>query len=372
MQMKLLAAAVGAALALPGVAFAQSSVTISGAVVMSVDNLRASNNPAKTNSESRVNDESSSIIFNVVEDLGGGLSGIVKVDVKPNPDTSAIAASGESFVGLNSSSLGRLTMGRHNFHFFKTPWDGYGLGAPLKVHPTGLMDFAGGGKVAVANATRTNNSVAWLSPNWSGFQLLAGYSFNPTAAGAEADMTSGARKGNALNLNPTFGASNWGVGYSYWSSKLDAPTAAVASADQRSDSVYGHYQFGAFKVGVIWNRTTLETAVGATAGAEAGKRSAWSVPVRWTAGPHNVLAHYTRAGNDSATVATDGAKMMAVTYAYALSKRTYLSLNYAKLTNEDGAAYDFFTNTGAIGTASATTAAGEDQRLLSFGLRHNF
>ncbi len=377
MQKKLLAVAVAGALFSP-LAMAQSSVTISGAVVVSVDSLSSSNNPAKpVNRESRVNDESSSIIFNVTEDLGGGLQGIVKVDVKPNVDTSAIAASGESFVGLNSSMAGRFTAGRHNFHFFKSPWDGYGLSTPLKTHPTGLIDFAGGGKVSVANATRTNNSVAWLSPNWSGFQLLTGYSFNPTAAGAEADMTAAntARKGRAWNFNPTFGASNWGVGYTFWDSKLDAPAATVAAADQRSNSVYGHYQFGAFKVGGIWNTTTLKTAVGATAGTEVSKRTAWSIPVRWTAGQHSVLAHYTRANDDKSTAGVnDGAKMWVAAYAYSLSKRTHLSLSYARLDNNAGGAYDFFTNASGGGLASTNsgTAAGEDQRLLSLGIRHNF
>lgn len=380
MQKKLLAVAVGAALAVPGVALAQSSVTISGAIQVSIDQLRASNNPLKTTtSEGRLNDESSSIIFNVTEDLGGGLSGIVKVDVKPNVDTSAIAASGESFVGLNSTTLGRLTAGRHNFHFFKAPWDGYGLSAPLKVHPTSLIDFAGGGKVAVANATRTNNSVMWASPSWSGFNLNLGYSFNPTSAGAEADMTAGntARKGSAWMLNPTFGASNWGAGYSFWNAKPDAP--GPTSTDQRSDSIYGHYIFGAIKVGGIWNRTKLKMS---TTGVEAGNRTAWSIPVRYTMGQHSLLAHYTRASDDKTTAGVDdGAKMMAFTYAYSLSKRTHLSLSLARLTNNAGAAYDFFTNNVPTGTAAggaglssvnAGTAAGEDQRLLSFGMRHTF
>lgn len=373
MQKRLLVAAVAGAFAVPGIALAQSSVTISGAIVVSVDQLRASDTAKTTRSEGRVNDESSSIIFNVTEDLGGGLAGIVRVDIKPNVDTAAIAASGESYVGLNSRNLGRFTVGRHNFHFFKSPWDGYGLSAPLKVHPTSLIDHAGGGKVGVANATRTNNSLMWASPIWGGFKVDVGYSFNPTSGGLEADMTPGntARKGSAWMLNPTFGSSHWGAGYSFWNSKLDAPTAAIAQSDQRSDSLYGHYVLGAFKVGAIWNRTKLKTA---TTGAVSSERTAWSIPVRYTMGKNSFLAHYTRASNDKATPADDGAKMMAFTYAYSLSKRTHVSLNLARLTNNAGAAYDFFTNNSGGGLASVNsgTAAGEDQRLISMGIRHNF
>ncbi|MEW5864996.1 MAG: porin [Pseudomonadota bacterium] len=403
MNKKLLAVAVAGVFAAPAAAFAQSSVTISGAITMTVDNVKYSDTAKTTRSESRLNDESSSIIFNVREDLGGGMSAIVKVDVKPNPDSGAIAASGESFVGISTKTAGRFTAGRHNFHFFKTPWDGYGLSGGLKSHPSSLIDFAGGGKVAIANATRTPNSLMWSSPKWGGFAVDVGYSFNPgggntateigNAGATEADLTAGntARRGRAWMLNPTFSGTNWHIGYSYWNGKPDAPTAVTAtgvpslavqlgSSDQRSDSLYGYYTWGGFKLGLMWNKSKLNaaaTAAGLPAvGTQLSNRTAWSIPIRYSWANHHILAHYTKARDDKATAAQDGAKMWALMYAYSLSKRTSVSLSYTKLTNDGnatagGAGYNLYTNI-VLGSANAGTTAGEDVRALIFGVRHNF
>jgi len=88
MNKKLMAAAVAGALALPGVALAQSSVTISGIIKVGVDNLKIGNPGAARShsSETRVTDNSSRILFNVTEDLGGGLSAIAQMDLRFSAD----------------------------------------------------------------------------------------------------------------------------------------------------------------------------------------------------------------------------------------------------------------------------------------------
>ena len=76
MNKKLLAVAVAGALAAPGLAMAQSSVTISGILKGSFDNFGISNAATSRTgnlSEMRVSDHSSRIIFNVTVDLGGGM-----------------------------------------------------------------------------------------------------------------------------------------------------------------------------------------------------------------------------------------------------------------------------------------------------------
>ena len=394
MQKRFLAIAVAGALAAPGLALAQSNVTISGYIHMSVDNLKISQPAATrtTTSETRLNDESSSgVIFQVREDLGGGNAALVRVDVKTNPDTSGIAASGESYVGLSLHNAGRFTAGRHSLHFFRTFPDAWFQGVTLRVHPSSIIDYAGGGVVAVANATRTPNSVRWSSPKWGGFAMDVAYSFNPFT-GTEADLsaTNTARKGRAWNLNPAYSGKNWHVAYSYWNGKSDAPALAtvttaaagtaahqLAVADQRSDTLYGYYIWEGLKVGLTWNKSKLtaaHTAAGlAATGTELGNRTAWSLPVSYTTGRHYFFASYTKARDDKATAGvSDGAKMWALMYGYSLSKRTSMSLSYTKLRNDAGAAYNLFTNAGGLGSANAATTAGEDVRLLSFGMRHTF
>ena len=428
MRKKILVAAVAGALAAPIAAFAQyqdpatthktervaiadagggSSVTISGALLVSIDNHQVGNAAAtrtKT-SETHVQDESSSLVFGIRENLGNGLAAVGRVDFKVGIPAGTLGAFGDTWVGLDSKDWGSLTMGRHSFHYFKTPEDAYFLGASYRAHPSSLIDFAGGGRVAIANATRTPNAVKWISPNWSGFQAIVGWSASPTGASAlSADMTPGntARSGRAWNVNPTYTAANWAAGYSFWDSKSDAPSAVynaalqglgntggnvgafaagagaslvgqLVSADQRSDSLYGHYMWGGWKLGAIWNKTKLTaaaTAAGlAPTGTELSNRSAWSIPLRYATGPHTFMATYTKAQDDSATAVQDGAKMVALTYAYAFSKRTFLALSLAKLTNDGSGAYTPYVSSAIV---TGGLAPGESARTITLGMRHNF
>jgi predicted porin len=103
MNKKLLAVAVAGALAAPVVAFAQSSVTISGNLKMSLQQYKLSNASAaragQNTSQSLVHDDSSRIIFNMTEDLGGGLQAIGQVDIRVTKDGGADNANGNNNVG---------------------------------------------------------------------------------------------------------------------------------------------------------------------------------------------------------------------------------------------------------------------------------
>ncbi len=396
-------AAVAGAFAAPAVVLAQSSVTISGFFQVSVDSMKIGDAPARLKrTENRVNDESSSVVFSVTEDLGGGLAGIGRVDFKPNLDTGSLAASGESWVGLRSKDWGQLTAGRHSLHYFLAPDDAYFKGASYRIHPSSLTDFAGGGRIAIANATRTPNSIKWTSPAWGGFQTVVAYSTSPLAsAGVEADLAAGnsARNGRAWNLHPTYTTPNWKIGYSYWDGKADNPSAVYSpaisglstaplgtsttlataagqliTADQRGNTLYGFYTWDGWKLGLLWNKTGLKaaaTGVGLVPiGTKLGDRTAWSIPLRYTTGPHNYMASYTQALDDKATAARDGANMWSLTYAYSLSKRTNLALSLNQIKNDAGAAYSHYVDSG--GGTNNSLAAGERARLVSFGIRHDF
>lgn len=356
------------AVATTGPVLAQSSVTISGQLKMSVDNVRIGQTAKSPNSEWRLVDESSRIIFNVTEDLGGGLQAVGQVDFRVQLDNGAVAASGNSWVGLRSKGWGTLTVGRHDLHYGKQPDEIASKAGSLKLTAISLMDRMSNG-VLVAGGTRTPNVLRYDSPNWNGFQLTAGYSFNP--GGPEAEIGSGARRGRAWNLNPVFTRQNWQLGYSYWNSKPDGAAGLAAGAEQRGDTLYGYYSWGGLKVGAAWNKSRLHTS----GGADTARRNAWTIPVRYTWGQNNVYAHYTAARNDTVTPAQDGAKMFALAYVRDLSKRTSVGVGYGRIRNDAGAAYNFFTNAdfgGVLGSASGAVAAGEDPRILSFTVRHGF
>ena len=405
MNKKLMAAAVAGALAMPGLALAQSSVTIGGFFKMGVENIKidsasAARSLAGTNtSEIRVADNSSRLIFGVSEDLGGGMSAIAQIDNRFAPDNGAISATGNTWVGLKSNSWGAFTIGRHDLHYGQNASD-MGAGASaLKATSISLMDYvnvstaAGTAATApIANATRTPNSIKWQSPNWSGFDIIAAYSTNGTPAplttavtaaqatnsglfannASEADLASTMRKGYAWNLNPHFTAENWGAGYSYWSSKPDA-----SLADQMGQNAFGYFKWSGFKIGLSYNQSKLKSA---TTGVDVAKRDAWSIPLSWMTGPHAIYAHYTKANKDKVQdglgIGDTGAAMAAVAYTYSLSKRTQVGVTYAQIRNEANAAYRFFTDSGdgnwGLSSYGAVPQAGEDPKLLALILYHAF
>jgi len=374
MQKKLLALAVAGVLAAPVAAMAQSSVTISGVFKVGVDQYKIGNpnttvHPGNT-SEMRVTDNSSRIIFGISEDIGGGWSGIAQLDMRPQLDISTVngLSGGNSWVGIRNASAGTLTMGRHDLHYGKQPDDIASKAGALMATAVSLMDFTYNGQ-AIANATRTNNVIRYDSPNWSGFAFTAAYSTN--SPGQDADLAAGSagiRKGSAYTINPSYTAGNFGVGYSYWKQKADG---GGVGADQTGNVLYGYWTGGGFKVGGAVNKskTTTVAAAGSTPSAD---RTNWTIPVSWTSGSNNVYFHYTKAGKDK--VGGDGtdAKMYALAYVYDLSKRTSVGVTYAKIDNNTAAAYNFFTNTGGLGSTNSTAVAGEDPQLIQFTVRHAF
>ncbi len=452
MQKKLLAVAVaGAFTVAPLAAFAQSSVTISGFFKASIESINihsfggtaGTGTPAPAggrlnglnSSEGRLADDSSRIIFNVTEDLGGGLQAVAQADMRiniVNPSSGLPPMSGNTWVGLRSKSWGQIRMGLQDLHYGARESYLTDKG-DLRADSISILAYAGGGGQSIANATRTPNVVFYDTPSWSGFTLRAAYSFSPQNNGAtglvnaaglitgqgvfsgvppstSADIGSNARRGQAWNFNPNYANGPLVLGYSYWTAKQDNPngyvTGSTASMDQRSDRLYGSYKWAGFRFGLAWDKSRLIgaqsfggngllatgaiataaniTNAAASSGATLGNRNAWSVPLSYEWGPHEIHVHFSKAQNDKAAgnvaAGTPGsiaagadtsARMFAASYQYNLSKRTSLALNYAQINNGAQATYNFFTST-SLGSADAAVKAGEDPRLWSLTVRHAF
>ncbi|HEV8095922.1 MAG TPA: porin, partial [Burkholderiales bacterium] len=345
-----------------------------GFLKMSLEQYKLGNSNKSPSSQGLLADDSSRVIFNMVEDLGGGLQAIGQVDIRVTMDAGADAANGNNHVGLRSKQWGRIFFGRQDLHYFGRESD-LTVKNDLKADSISLLAFTAGGQ-AIAGATRTTNVVHYTTPNWGGFSAVLAYSFNPTAV--ETDINSGIRRGRAWNVAPTFEARNFTIGYSYWSQKADGatqavvPAAAVASfpnSDQRGDRLFGSYRWGGFRIGAAWDKSKVKNGV---TGVESARRTVWSLPIEYSWGPHWIGGHFTKARDDKATVVQDGARMWALGYNYSLSKRTSVGVTYASIRNDVGAAYAPFTSTGGLGSPSNTPAAGEDPRLWSMTIKHSF
>jgi len=280
---KVMAVAVAGALALPGVALAQ--VTISGGFRMSMSQhsignvVSFANQPTAANggpaastssgryntagqasntSETRISDNVSQIIFGVREDLGGGLTAVGRYEWRPTIDGAGNAAllgglsSGTSaatnFVGVESSTMGTLRVGS------VTVFSGAGgTGSTFTsdrglafASAVGISQQIGNGAIVaqgqLAAAQQLNfaqgrhtNAIVWNSPSWSGFGLDLVWSSQN--AGEDSDLavpvigaTQTARKGQMVVIAPKYTVGGFSGSYLYMDNKNDGQTAnAVAS-----------------------------------------------------------------------------------------------------------------------------------------------
>jgi len=411
MNKKLLAVAVAGVFAAPVAALAQSSVTISGLIkggfesqsMGSFSPLRAA---GANKSTTGVVDDSSSIVFTVLEDLGNGMQAEARLDFRPSIDSGGssaaannvnaapnalLAAGGNTHLGLKSKQWGTFFFGRQDLHYFNTESNITDKGS-LRASPIALLSYvanttnaAGAGKaVVIANGTRTPNVVYYKTPDFGPFWMIVAYS-SSVASPTDGDIGVVGRKGRAWNINPNFSGANWQVGYSYWTSKADGGvqgaglTNTVSVGDQRSDRLYGSYVWGGFKIGGAWDKSRVNLAL---SGVQSNNRTAWSIPASYTWGPHSVHAVYTKANNDKAAVNAGldtRSSEWAMAYAYELSKRTSVALSYARINNHANADYFLFAST-SLGLDNAGNAAGnsvgslpgEKPTMWGVTLRHAF
>ena len=405
MQKKLIALAVAGLFAVP--ALAQTNVTISGKFVGGYDNYSVKDCQVASDcrSESRFSDQSSRVIFNIVEDLGGGLKAWGQLDSRFQVDTGGSNAagtnqwaSGNTGMGLMHASWGKVTLGRWDVHYDEI-WKYIGgnrAGSQQTNLADGLMSqvatTAGGATSAqtVGFATRTANLLMWDSPNWNGFTGRLGYSTNPTA-NEGTGVTTAANSGNAgggyaWTAALRYNNGPWTAGYSHYASESEnrqkvivGGTNVAAINDLTGDRIWLGYTFAmGLKLGFAYDWSRNDNGALGAVGTTNQKRGAWYLPVSYSWGPHAVYASYARAGDTSNDMGLDtGASAWNIGYDYAFSKRTSMGIYYTALSNKSGGNYNLKSVGGsgatAIGSGAAgTTGLGADARQWYIGMAHNF
>jgi len=428
MQKKLLAVAVAGALVAPS-AFAQTSVTISGALNLWYESAAATGatttNAASTNdapSRDRIVDGAgSNIRFTVVEDIGGGMQAFGQVESATfnNADTRNNAngagavtgswANRNSGIGLRSSAWGEILMGIWDVHYHEHyAADSHIIRGTSNSNSLGLLNtFGTPGAVTGSNPTigsRYGNVIRYSSPSWSGFSFRVAYARPTDGVPANTATFVDEKKNKVWNFALSYSAGPIFAGYTHLRDKeipnAAAPTAwggafvgaAASTTDVRSDRFMGAYTFPfGLKIGLIYDRSKLNVESGVAATSAEIKRDVWVFPVAYTAGAHQVHFQYSRArdwkgnlgGTDVGAVnvtpvaggatynagGDTGARMISLGYQYDLSKRTNLHVTYSQIKNEALAGYDFFSTPVGI---VAGTGFGADPRVYSIGLRHAF
>lgn len=422
MKKKLLALAIAGAFSAPVLAadtvtvygtlnqaFGQFSATGSTAAGGLQSNLAGIAVGADQPSHNAVSSQSSNIGFKGSEDLGGGLkagfqiesavfldgagsaigsrnTGITlsgnfgtvllgqwdtpykTISIAPSSFYSTSAASYNAIIGSPGYGVASATLGSPNFSA--------AAAASATVPVTGV---ANGPAADAAFDRRQGNSVQYWSPDFNGFSVRLLYSANeaktavidPRIYGLSATYSNG----------PFYAAYAYERHNDFFGSRLmDSGAAALVVVAGQSSQDTGNklnlaYTFGNTQVGLVYERLSYNTTGRAAAFLTNYDRNAYVLNVNHKMGAGKIMALYGNASDASCQYGVGvcnangtGAKMYAIGYDHAMSKRTNLYATYVRMDNKTDARYTF----GTQQTGSAAPSAGADPTTLFAGIRHTF
>ena len=374
MKKSLIALAVASAVSAPAFA-ATSNVDIYGKLHLSVNFLNDQcdnkaqcigvNTPANVAADGMnnvsISSNASRIGFKGTEDLGGGLAAIWQVESGVNMDeASGTWASRNTFVGLKGG-WGTALVGNHD-----TPLKLVGRAVDLFGDTIAdSRNVLGGG-----SDTRAKNTVAYITPDMSGFSIAAAYSTDFTGSGA-ATATGLAFGGAAsdianhdvFNVNATYTNGPLFLGAAYGDG--DGHKALGLGAQWR---LAAGYTFGNFKVVGQYDELSVDSPTLASTSVHlGGDYKAWMLGGAYTMGAMVFKANYMEGSQD--TSGTLDPKQWTIGMDYNLSKRTTVYALYADAKNtalgfgagDSDVAYGNLLSTGVIKVQA-----------LSFGVMHSF
>ncbi|MCL2075211.1 MAG: porin [Betaproteobacteria bacterium] len=359
MQKKLIALAV-AALA-SGAVFAQSNVSIYGAVDMGYA-WRGSNMEKGVKSQQAINSnqsDASLIGFTGVEDLGNGTSALFVLEAGFKTDTGAHTNADsffneQAFVGLTggwgTAIVGRLQAPRYGFLIELDPFGDGTVGRFGNVYDDLLS----------VNVEKVNNAVAYVSPDFGGFTVTAAYSTNAGLLEPQESI------GNVMDLEtwtvfPRYANGPLDVGFVYQYVKLKnpvefPPASGIVGGKQSQWTIGGSYDFGAVKLSAAYDHFSGKKLLEAM---NDKKVKSWMLGLSAPFGKNTVNFSY----NESKADNLGKARQWAAGYDYSLSRRTNFYAAYSHITNKDERA-------ASVGDAYND---GEGYRKgFQFGLRHSF
>lgn len=339
-------------------ALAQSNVTIYGLMDAGLVHESGGAAGSSTKLSSGVG-TASRLGFKGKEDLGGGVAAVFTLESGILIDTGAQDAAGkafnrQAFVGLESKTLGSITVGRQytpTYNALGQVGDPFGSG--YSGSAKNLFPVAG-------RNLRADNSILYTSPNWNGFNANVLYSLGEVSGNSKAQ-----RQIN-LSLNYTGGPLNARLTYN----NRNNDTASVDNPGGRNIMLVANYDFRIVKMYFAYsddeglNSAPLNNSTPRPYGRDfepslEGNEAliGASIPVG-AAG--TVMTSYIRK-NDK-TLLNQDASQYAVGYLHSLSKRTGVYASYGRIINKNGAGY----------TVGNNSNAGTGDKAYNLGIRHAF
>ncbi|BEP60302.1 porin [Variovorax sp. V213] len=377
-----------AALAVTGLASAQSSVTLFGVVDAGVTYQSATSRDATTGLSSKQSKwslansgyNSSRIGFRGTEDLGGGLAASFWLEAPITNDDGATGVSTfnrRSTVSL-SGGFGEVRLGRDYTATFwnDTVFDPFGTnGSGSSV----INTVSGSTGLNNANYVRASNMVGYfLPPNLGGFYGQVQYSLNENTKTSATDLTAASSSSAGRYVGGRLGYANGPFDVALSMGENVAVDTTSLTRKVQTVNLGASYDFGPVKLfGELSNvKNKFELAVGDSHDSYNGYLIGASMPV----GAGLIRASYSMVRYNEGAVGITGedprAQKLALGYVHNLSKRTALYATIARVNNRNDAAY-----TGSLRAASTTgygsagvsyTGLPRSSTGYDFGIRHAF
>lgn len=368
MNKKLLAIAIGAALAAP-VYVAQADVKIGGQAHVSADYVDTVTNTT-TNDQAKywnISSNVSNIFVKAEEDLGGGMKGIFFLQeyfrLDDNGGNSTVAGStnrmhdAPAYAGLGGG-FGTVLMGN--------------MDGPAKLVGRAVDLFnnqIGDSRNAGAENTRLQNSIAYISPTMAGFTVTLAHSTNLDNGFV---TPSGAAQNYGTEIGAKYESGPVMVGAAYM--MVDNRTSTAVAYDTATVYNLGaSFKFGGARIVGFYQGAT---AVGNVPGTDA---DTYGIGASYTfGGTETIKAQWynlTRKANNLADISSS---VYAIGYDHAFSKTFtgYAAIAFAS--NDTGSASTAVAN-NAVAMAgggghgdSPLNYNGGDQNGLSLGIIYNF
>lgn len=422
MNKKLLAAAIAGAFVAPAAMADTSNVTVFGLVGVEAASVSTGTGDPLAGGTAnagkrtgRVNSSNNTELgFKGTEDLGNGMSAVwqIAVDVwvdgqTANPvgtTTTSFASTRNTFVGIESKQWGRITAGKNDTPY-KTSTGSLDMFSNTLADYNALMGTKawqgtastasagitvsnnGGSSNSASFDTRFSNMVMYSTPTFNGFTANAMW-----AAANEAynqDQGSATRtKGSQYSLSAVYSNGPIYATIAHEQQRIqNAVNEASAAPKDKALKLGFGYNFGATKVGVIWEKISddrTQAAVASTFGGTSNQlttnvnsrsieHKAWYIGASHTMGKAVLKAAYTHMGDLDGTSDT-GAKQWSAGVDYNLSKRTKVYALYTKLSNERLGAYSLGQGGLQIATNAGGSAVvgGADPSGFAVGMQHSF
>ena len=311
-------------------------------------------------------------------------------------------ASRNTFVGVESKSMGRFIIGKHDspYKLSTGPLDQF-TGTIADYNTLmGSNGFTVGSATGIATSittfdARPGNLLMYSSPNFNGFDVKAAWSatneanVNPITGSVTNKGDFWSMSGNYAN-GPIFATIAHEVQKGARSNILTPTTTGYGAGDNavkgKATKLGFGYNFGSTKVGLIWERIKDNASEGVKASTYAGfantnsrDRKAWYLGAAHNLGKVTLKGAYNKMG-DMDGLSESGAKQWTVGADYSLSKRTSVYALYTKMSNEQNAAYSLGQGgtsmaTNVMGNASAAVGnarGGADPKAFAVGMVHTF